>query len=128
MLRQAQALEALRSATQLDYLCCMEDPRYNQQPDTQEHWRAFFQFVASHPPLSCLGLEGCYDAHVHVSPQLIDSIIHLAHVRPGLRVRRPTAHSPLTFMHEVLHCPDIPPDSGTGFSGFPPPYNPLIYL
>lgn len=48
-------LEALRAATQLEFLCAFGLPAVGSYEGGQDDWEAFFEWVAAHEPLRCFG-------------------------------------------------------------------------
>ncbi len=48
-------LEVLRSTAQLEFLCALTLPCIGDREDSFVHWDAFFEWVATHPPLRCFG-------------------------------------------------------------------------
>lgn len=50
------ALEVLRSATRLEFLCSLSLPYIDTDSDgCWDHWDAFFEFLVAHPSLRCFG-------------------------------------------------------------------------
>lgn len=75
-------------------------------------WCAFWEFVATHAPLRCLGYfttdQDYEDGKGH--EHLADAAFMLNNRRPGLRLRRLKTDD--TFFDEMLDCADIPPGPG----------------
>jgi len=99
------AVGTLQGAPNLEYLCSLGNPI----PFLPEEWRTFWRFVATHPPLRCLGVE-CEQGEPELGP-LLDTILALKQRRPDLQLRRlGAAEHDKSFCLEVLDCPDIPSD------------------
>jgi len=97
------AVSTMACAPHLECLCSRGMPSIG--PSHTEEWRAFWRFVAAHPPLRCLGMESV-DETAALAPGLLDTILVLKHRRPELQLRRLLEGN--KFFGEVLDCADIP--------------------
>lgn len=105
MLLEAGAA-TLAAARQLEYLTAMTIPTTTVDSEdgggaedgagraAAQRWAAFWEFVATHPPLRCLGIDtelrapDQAQARAQPSIALLDALFRLKHRRPGLQLRR----------------------------------------
>ncbi|KAI7842307.1 hypothetical protein COHA_003947 [Chlorella ohadii] len=107
-------LEVLRSTAQLEFLCALTLPCIGDREDSFDHWDAFFEWVATHPPLRCFGFEPGDVAEVKTA--LLNAVLNMVQRRPHLILRHVDYDSP-GFLLEMLNCEDIP-TKPTPFGGW----------
>lgn len=74
------SVEPLRAAAHLEKLCSLGMPACTNEG----HWRAAWDFLATHPPLKCF----CIETYESPTLPLVDALIALNNRRPALHVRR----------------------------------------
>jgi len=102
------AVGTLHGIPHLEYLCIQFIPA--PSPSHTAEWAAFWRFVATHPPLRCLGMEDLGDWGACPVALLLDTVLVLKHRRPELRLRRFGGRGQSRFGAEMLNCTDIPGD------------------
>ena len=94
------AVSALRAAPRLEYVCSLTMPACADEG----RWRAAWDFLATHPPLRCFGI----DATSPPAMPVFDAVIGLKNRRPALPVRRIARSKAASFEVEVLDEDRIP--------------------
>lgn len=95
--------DALRAAPRLEYLCSLTLPACADEA----HWRAAWDFLATHPPLRRFLIE--IERESPPTWPFVDALVELRNRRPALVVRR-TSYTPVSGFHiELLDEPNIPP-------------------
>lgn len=127
-------MEALRAAPQLEYLFSLGTPYEETHsgrhfPSRTARWRAFWEWVVTHPPLRCFAFDisSQEDSGGEEPAATPGSFVHvllmLHHRRPTLQLRRidlcwPGMYGMEALEHnffvEVTTCADIP--AGPGIS------------
>lgn len=110
-------MDLLRAASRLAYLFSAGAPHALNcsRETTFERWRAFWEFVATHPPLRCLAYAPNLDFESQErqgSHLLVRALFMLNHRRPGLQLRQlAIAHDlnpkRMCFFNEIVHCTSI---------------------
>lgn len=82
----AASLPQLAQATRLLHLSLLNLPYRGHRPELLGRWAAFWQFVASHPPLCNLDFKGADVGYGTVSTDMLRACMHLAVKRPSLQI------------------------------------------
>ncbi|PRW44355.1 G8 domain-containing [Chlorella sorokiniana] len=103
------AAGALAQMEQLEFICLVGNPA--TVPADGPEWHALWVFLASHPPLRCLGLEMYARSCPTVELELLDAVVGLKHRRPELQLRRMGRDGRPTCFLETISDACIPDGS-----------------